>query len=727
MLHALRRAGHEPKRQGGEWHSSCPLCGGGKDRVRVHTLDGTLITQCRKCGADGPALWEVLGLFEGRNGGPGVQPLKLLSGFPNSSTSNSSTSNTSSKTDTDPAAGHKWHCSGPDGEAFHVFKGRDASGKKILPWEAAGAGPRPKPRRMVYFAGKLDSPVALFVEGEKSADYAGRLLPDWRIVGTVQGAPAVPDEDVLQWALQGVTEAIIWPDNDDVGRQTMAGIAAAVKVDVQVVNPGLLGLTGAGDDVADWPGPGPGVDAADVVREAASAEVADGEPLIIPGAEWVAAGLRPPATELIPDAPGLAYCGLAVLAHADRGTGKTVFATWLVTAALRAGLRVVVAADDDRSTWSRRLSMWSAPLGRLFGVRMQKVAKPGELETVIDSVDPDVVIIDSWRRWARACSTRGKGAMNDESLVGPVADRLVDVASSGPAVVILANQAKGQDGTTARGSASLEDAMTGAVRVIKRAQGGDVTEIATAGKVRDGVPAGPWRMQLTAGGFVRAGGATPPEGGKDPFTVYGKPDPVDVGLRAFLLAHPEGVSQRQIARAVTGRNSVVVARLAVLGVRGEDGKWRAIPDPPTLDHGIAGDRRSPSDPQSDPRPMGIGAGSPGSGDPQSDPQAPYRGSAGSPDLPIPEAIPEAIRGSLPRGDHHQDFDPAEAVAQIDKWMGQRRLVSGDGLRERAETAERLRETWPELDHIDAIQIGSGYTDDTVDTVFDPPLQIARRA
>ena len=226
-----------------------------------------------------------------------------------------------------------------------------------------------------------------------------------------------------------------------------------------------------------------------------------GEDLACDGAAWVEKHLLPPVDELIPDAPGLAYRGLATLAHADRGTGKTLYSVWLATAALRAGLRVLVAVDDDPSTWARRLADWCPPLAKLYPLDMAVLAPVGAFERAVARYEPDVVIVDSWRRWSRANGATKRGDANDESVAGPIADRLVDVATSGPAVVILANEAKSSEGNTSRGSVAPEDGMTGSVRRISR--DGDITSIETSGKVRDGVPAGPWRMRLSADGYRR--------------------------------------------------------------------------------------------------------------------------------------------------------------------------------------------------------------------------------
>ena len=263
---------------------------------------------------------------------------------------------------------------------------------------------------------------------------------------------------------------------------------------------------------------------------------------LLPGAEWVKAHLRPPVEELVPEAPGLAYAGLLTVAHALRGTGKTVYAGWLVVSALRAGRSVLALVDDDTGTWAGQLHQYDAPLDKFRAVDMHSAAPAGALESLADRYQPDLVVIDSWRRWAQACGCRDA---NHESHAGPVADRTVDVASSGPAVLVLANQGKPGDGNpaTMRGSLAVEDAATGAVRSIER--DGDTTTIRTAGKVRTGVPAGPWSLALAADGFTPTDTPPTPTGGDDD----GLPEVTTDDVQAVIL-NGEAVTRNAIAAAV---------------------------------------------------------------------------------------------------------------------------------------------------------------------------------
>lgn len=81
VIDALRAHGFTPKLTGREWHCGCPCCGIGTNRLRVHVLDGTLITACRQCDAKGPDIWRALGLLSGA--ADTARPRRILDGFTN--------------------------------------------------------------------------------------------------------------------------------------------------------------------------------------------------------------------------------------------------------------------------------------------------------------------------------------------------------------------------------------------------------------------------------------------------------------------------------------------------------------------------------------------------------------------------------------------------------------------------------------------------------------------
>lgn len=545
VVDALRRNGYDVKRQGSEWHSGCPYCGEGKDRLRVHTLNGTLITQCRQCGADGPALWKILGLLK-RGEHAETRPIVPIA------------------QQMQPAPTAESHPAGP--RLMPLCPGDEEL-------ERMERERRERAARDIHAPAEIQALYvleALLPDGVPE-DLKYALAPSMWSSGVPVSCAG------LTRMLTDIVESDFWDGLPPHAKQATVNIFTTRGLDKSL----SYIIAGRWDARAGgW-------------KEGSAAPAAENDDPVKSGEDWIEETLGPPVVEMTPDAPGLAYAGLMTILHADRGTGKTLFVVWLVTCALRTGLRALLLADDDPFTWARRLKAWSAPLEALSVMRMGDAAKSGALERAAEERDTDLLVVDSWRRWATSCGATGKGAMNDESIVGPIADRLVDVAKSGPAVVLLANEAKGSDGVTMRGSSAPEDAVTGAVRSAERR--GEVTIIRTAGKVRDGVPAGPWSMRLTDDGFVAAG--VKPE---EPFTMRGEPSKHDrlCGLaHEVLFQHPDGLSMSAAEKAIRaagggGRNNAIREAVKAVGTCGSAGRWILAPAAERIPMGEAG-RGSP--------------------------------------------------------------------------------------------------------------------------------------
>ena len=248
FVNALRGRGLRPKWSGSQWESPCPSCKG-KDRFRVHEINGTVIAKCRRC--DMP-FGDVLALLfdidtsgAGSNGGGPPTPTYI--------------------------EGPEWVCGGPDGASFihtrrEEFEDARYVGKKFR-WQHGARG-----KRLIYRAASpgSGSDRVVVCEGEAAADALARLLPDVRVLGTVCGASTVPDEDVLEW---GIGEApggvLLWPDDDEPGRKQMTRIREILP-SARIIDPGKLPgawSKGAGRDAADWTPP-EGIDVWETLRKA---------------------------------------------------------------------------------------------------------------------------------------------------------------------------------------------------------------------------------------------------------------------------------------------------------------------------------------------------------------------------------------------------------------------------------------------------------------------------
>ena len=132
----------------------------------------------------------------------------------------------------------------------------------VLSWKSKHP-PIPRPLYgLNQLARRRDAPV-LVVEGEKAADAAARLFPDYVVLTSSGGANAAAKSDWFAFAGRTIT---IWPDNDQPGRNyaaevrrlaLVAGAASVCIVDVP----------------RDWPD---GWDLADLLPEGVAIETLQG-------------------------------------------------------------------------------------------------------------------------------------------------------------------------------------------------------------------------------------------------------------------------------------------------------------------------------------------------------------------------------------------------------------------------------------------------------------------
>jgi predicted P-loop ATPase len=113
----------------------------------------------------------------------------------------------------------------------------------------APAKPRPL-YGLDRLAARPERPI-LICEGERATDAAAGLFPGMVAMSWLGGAAAVNTAD---WTVLAGRDCLIWPDNDDPGRQAcakLAGFLLSLKCRVRVINP-----DGQADgwDAADWEG-----------------------------------------------------------------------------------------------------------------------------------------------------------------------------------------------------------------------------------------------------------------------------------------------------------------------------------------------------------------------------------------------------------------------------------------------------------------------------------------
>lgn len=116
---------------------------------------------------------------------------------------------------------------------------RSANGGMAWRWQAVTA-PRPL-YGLDRLAARPEAPV-LVCEGEKAADAAGELLPDWIVVTSAGGAQAPKQSD---WTPLRGRRVAIWPDHDEPGQRYAAAVAKLAKAsgaaDVRILQPDQLG------------------------------------------------------------------------------------------------------------------------------------------------------------------------------------------------------------------------------------------------------------------------------------------------------------------------------------------------------------------------------------------------------------------------------------------------------------------------------------------------------
>jgi putative DNA primase/helicase len=194
-------------------HQPCPLCGG-KDRYRFDDLDGTGSWFCNDCG----------GKDQTGGAGNGMDMLMRRQNwtFKEAAQRIEQHLGITPQRPKPPTTGAEqtWKYS----DTFYVCR---FPGKKIRPLSWDGAKwiwkAPPAPRPLFNLDNLITSTVVvLVVEGEKTAEAAAKLFPKAVVTCWASGCKAINQTD---WSILQNRNVILWPDNDDVGRQAMQKLA----------------------------------------------------------------------------------------------------------------------------------------------------------------------------------------------------------------------------------------------------------------------------------------------------------------------------------------------------------------------------------------------------------------------------------------------------------------------------------------------------------------------
>ena len=433
-----------------------------------------------------------------------------------------------------------------------------AAGKTIRPYFVESAGtwtmrsagtPRP-----LYGLDRLATHPELEVvvtEGEKAADAAGRLLPDFVAVSWPGGAKAVKRAD---WSpLAGRTVAI-WSDNDEPGRLAGAEVVEALAglgCSVAWVNVEALGLP-TGGDAADLP------------------DLPDGElPRIAPPTAmcldnairnepderlcWSLRELLERPVELPPPVvPKIAWPGRVTVLAAREKAGKSTLAGAAAAKVTRGerflGLAttpgvVLWATEEHTQDVARRLSGFGADPDKLY-VMVWRHDALAEIRADAQRLRPILVVIDTLAAVAEAVAPESGSSSQWAKVMRP----LVRIARDTDCALVILHHATKADGSY-RDSTEI-GAAADVLQEMAITEGGIVRQIKYWGR------------------FGRGSFALKLVGGE--FELVTETDGSDLERRvlAFVEAHL-GCSQRAVESGIGKRVGDVRQVLRELVVRGE--------------------------------------------------------------------------------------------------------------------------------------------------------------
>lgn len=229
-------------------HKPCPSCQAGEDRFRFDDQDGNGTWFCSHCGGkDGMG-----------GGGTGMSLLMRVKNWDfkeaavavedylgiQKPTRKPVSSKQPVKPPVDAAppsldgASHQWCYTDAAGEPlFWIQRITKANGDKIFRhrtwitgrgWQGDSGTSWPKPRPLYNLAALHARPNAqvIICEGEKAADRAQELFPQLVAVAWPNGAQSVAKVD---WTPLTGRSILLWPDNDDQGRDAMQRVAGLIR------------------------------------------------------------------------------------------------------------------------------------------------------------------------------------------------------------------------------------------------------------------------------------------------------------------------------------------------------------------------------------------------------------------------------------------------------------------------------------------------------------------
>ena len=433
----------------------------------------------------------------------------------------------------------------------------------------------------------------IWCEGAKAATAAASKLPadDYDVVGFFS-ASTIPNGAILAEIAKG-RPCIVWPDDDKpgakVGRRLVSALRQAGAAEVTIVDPELLGLTGArGHDAAEWtPGKDPKGDFEAACRTAQPITKSHRFKLV-----WDIEAQPDPRAVV----PGLLYEGYQTVIEAGPKWGKTTLIVDAVAAAYASGEWLGESCDEPGPIlWISEMAeplirAWLArrlPEGVKPNIYVSPICGLNELAAAVEEIHPCAVIVDSFIAAFR--TDRPNAGKPDEWRAGDVREfftRLRDICPTS----LTTNHVRKSDGA-GRDSGDLHAAVDLLIELRDEDSNRHYTApelsdrrrtLHYAGRILHGRVAH-CQMGDDFGFTVVDGHGTPSTGGGgevDPFTVADPVDPLDTKINGFLMRHPEGVTQKAVRGAVRGaRVATLVDRLKAVGTLGTDKLWRCATQP----------------------------------------------------------------------------------------------------------------------------------------------------